>query len=417
MPAPTRAPAGPSDLVVQGQRGRPGGRQPHAVVAAEQHRRLRRRVLRRSPSRSRSGMPSGISVILGWPSARRMVASIEPGSAAVPASRNQRGPRRAISARCASVSTFCTRVGLPFRPRSVILGGMKVGIDGAAAQVVDQRGLLAGEEAGGRDGELDGDPVQSCVQPLLERLADPAGHVVLAVGVGDQDRGVRAERLGGELQAVEDQVRGEPEQRRVLVAGGLGLGAVRDHGRGPSAPVGRLEDGRELAVDREGGAAAAGQARFLDVADQRAGAGRGADAVAVGQVAVPGEVRGQVLRPFAVLRPGVAAGAGRWARPPGSHRRGRRPRSRRSSGGRPVSVVGARVLASGRRSPAGAVVDGGHDQADPLGPGHVAGGGRQPPDDRPATAIAQISARTKRTPCCRSPLEKNECTQATGQLR
>ena len=167
--------------------------------------------------------------------------------------------------------------------------------------MVDQRGLLAGEEAGGRDGELDGDAVEPRVQPLLDRLADPAGHVVLAVGVDDEDRGVRAERLGRELQAVEDEVRGEPEQGRVLVAGGFGLGTVGDHGRGPSAPVGRLEDRRELAVDREGAAAAAGQARLLDVADQRAGAGRGARAVAVGQVAVPGEVRGQVLPPFAVL--------------------------------------------------------------------------------------------------------------------
>ena len=167
--------------------------------------------------------------------------------------------------------------------------------------MVDQRGLLAGEETGGRDRELDRDPVEPCVQPLLERPADAAGHVVLAVGVGDQDRGVRAERLGRELQAVEDEVRCEPQQRRVLVAGGLGLGAVRDHGRGPPAPVGRVEDRRELAVDREGGAAAAGEARSLDVADQRAGAGRGAHAVAVGQAAVPGEVRGQVLRPFAVL--------------------------------------------------------------------------------------------------------------------
>ena len=212
-------------------------------------------------------MPSGTSVILGWPSARRMVASIEPGSAAVPTSRNQRGPRRAISARCASVSTFWTRVGLPFRPRSVILGGMKVGIDGPPPRWLTSAVSWPERKRAGATASWTGTRSSLAVQPLLERLADAARHVVLAVGVGDQDRGVRAERLGRELQAVEDEVRGEPEQGRVLVAGGFGLGTVGDHGRGPSAPVGRLEDRRELAVHREGGAAAAGQARFLDVAD------------------------------------------------------------------------------------------------------------------------------------------------------
>ena len=50
-----------------------------------------------------------------------------------------------------------------------------------------------------------------------------------------------------------------------------------------------------------------------------------------------------------------------------------------------------------------------------LGTSRAAAASRQ--TSAPTTAIAQISAMTKRTPCCRSPLEKNECTQATGQLR
>ena len=53
-----------------------------------------------------------------------------PGSASVPAARNQRGPYRAISARWARVSTFCTRVGAPPRPRSLTRGGWNVGSAG-----------------------------------------------------------------------------------------------------------------------------------------------------------------------------------------------------------------------------------------------------------------------------------------------
>ena len=59
-----------------------------------------------------------------------MVVSMEPGSAAVPTARNQRGPYRAMSARWASVSTFCTRVGAPPRPRSLTRGGWNVGSAG-----------------------------------------------------------------------------------------------------------------------------------------------------------------------------------------------------------------------------------------------------------------------------------------------
>ena len=53
-----------------------------------------------------------------------------PGSSAVPMARNQRGPYRAIRARWASVSTFCTSVGAPPTPRSDTRGGTNVGTAG-----------------------------------------------------------------------------------------------------------------------------------------------------------------------------------------------------------------------------------------------------------------------------------------------
>ena len=56
---------------------------------------------------------------------------MEPGSSAVPTLRNQSGPYRAISARCASVSTFCTSVGRPTTPRSKTRGGLNRGIAGS----------------------------------------------------------------------------------------------------------------------------------------------------------------------------------------------------------------------------------------------------------------------------------------------
>ena len=55
------------------------------------------------------------------------MTSIEPGSSAVPTDRNHDAPYRAISARCARVSTFCTSVGLPPRPRSDSRGGVAAG--------------------------------------------------------------------------------------------------------------------------------------------------------------------------------------------------------------------------------------------------------------------------------------------------
>ena len=46
----------------------------------------------------------------------------------------------------------------------------------------------------------------------------------------------RADRLGGQLEAVQDEVRRDPQQRLVLVAGGLALGAVADDHRLGSRP-------------------------------------------------------------------------------------------------------------------------------------------------------------------------------------
>jgi hypothetical protein len=130
-------------------------------------------------------------------------------------------------------------------------------------------------------------------------FAQTAAHVVAAVGVRIEDGGVGADRFGRQLQAVEDQVRGQPQQGGVLVAGGLALRAVGDDRGGAAALVGGVEDGLELAVHRERGAAPAREPGGLDVPDEDA------LAVAVREPAVPVQVRTQVLLVlFARLLPG-----------------------------------------------------------------------------------------------------------------
>ena len=99
---------------------------------------------------SRSGKPSGISYTPGRATAPETVTSVEPGSSSVPSPRNQCAPKRAMSARCASVSAFCTSVG---RPRDATLErarGHERGLRLAAVEPAHQRGLLAGDVAARR---------------------------------------------------------------------------------------------------------------------------------------------------------------------------------------------------------------------------------------------------------------------------
>ena len=174
----------------------------------------------------------------------------------------------------------------------------------AAGQMADERGLLSRQESRRRRRQLDRDPVRYGALALPDRLLQSPAHVLPAVGGGAEDRSVRAYRLGCQLETVEHQVRGEPEEGGVLIAGRLGLGTVRDDDGGPAAPARRVEDRLELAVHGEGAAAAAGQARFCNVVDED---GR---TISVGQAAVARQVRGQVLRACVSIRqqPGEASG-------------------------------------------------------------------------------------------------------------
>ena len=84
----------------QGPRGRhPAGRPRRAGRAAGS---------RRAAPRARHGPPNG-------PTENSPV----PGASGTPAARNSSAPRAAASATCASVSTFCTSVGLPDTPASL----------------------------------------------------------------------------------------------------------------------------------------------------------------------------------------------------------------------------------------------------------------------------------------------------------
>ena len=87
-------------------------RDPGAVVAADEHRAQRLGRAAGASSTAPSGVPSAISCTPGRPTAPPTVTSAEPGMVRRSrAARNHAGPWRAISARCASVSGFCTSVG------------------------------------------------------------------------------------------------------------------------------------------------------------------------------------------------------------------------------------------------------------------------------------------------------------------
>ncbi len=97
---------------------------------------------------------------------------------------------------------------------------------GAAAEPVHHRGLLAGQEPRRGLGDRHAEPVQAAGGPFGQRAQDlRAGRVVqVQVRLGGADR------LGGQLQAVQHEVGREPQQHLVLAAGRLALRAVgHDH--------------------------------------------------------------------------------------------------------------------------------------------------------------------------------------------
>ena len=65
---------------------------------------------------SSTAVPTGTSTTEGRTTDPATVTSVVPGALVQPLSRNQSPPLRPISARCASVSTFCTSVGRPSTP-------------------------------------------------------------------------------------------------------------------------------------------------------------------------------------------------------------------------------------------------------------------------------------------------------------
>ena len=114
--------------------------------------------------------------------------------------------------------------------------------------------LLTGEEPRGRVDEADRDAIEAAAGPLGDGVAQAAPQLRVAVHI--QVRLPRADSLGRELKPVEYQMRGDRQQRLVLGAGRLALGAVGDDDGGSPA----ASTACSLQVGGERGAAAAGEA-------------------------------------------------------------------------------------------------------------------------------------------------------------
>ena len=121
-------------------------RQPDAVIAADQHglQRLGRTTGQGDEVAQATAVRRLVHARL--PHAPLTVARNVPGCSAVPTSRNQPAPRRAISARCASVSTFWTSVGaapipLPHNQIRHVARDRPAALDRG-----DDGGLLPGDE-------------------------------------------------------------------------------------------------------------------------------------------------------------------------------------------------------------------------------------------------------------------------------
>ncbi len=134
----------------------------------------------------------------------------------------------------------------------------------AGIDEMDRRRLLAGDVRVRRIEQLDRD---AQVRALAERPVD--GCARGAMGAPDVDRDpVRADRVGRDQRAVDDQVRAKLEQDPILRAERLAFGAVDEHGGGSAVLAG---DGSPLATDREARAAAAEQATRLEDRDHVGG--------------------------------------------------------------------------------------------------------------------------------------------------
>ena len=155
-----------------------------------------------------------------------------------------------------------------------------------AVEHVDQGGLLTRQETRGRPGQPDRHPVDARQPALGQRLPQRRRDLVTLAVVQVKARLLGADRLGGELDPVQHQVRRQPEQRRVLAGRRLTLRAVGDDERPPARPGDRLQ----LPVRREGGPATAGQPGGPQVRGQLKAS------IPVGDEPVPGQVLLEPLR-------------------------------------------------------------------------------------------------------------------------
>ena len=202
--------------------------------AAARWRRRRRRSARRGGSRARSRRHPGKAT------GPESVTSADPGCAAVPSSRNQIGPVPREQREVGEGLDVGDQRGAPAHPAFEGPRGGEGGQRGAAAEEGDERGLLPGDVAGGHRDQ----PRVGARRPRSVAVETPRSAIASAQPrrerrVADSHTPSRISRAphggGGEQRAVEHEVGEGLQQRAVLGARGLALGAVDDHdGRPPS---------------------------------------------------------------------------------------------------------------------------------------------------------------------------------------
>ena len=136
-----------------------------------------------------------------------------------------------------------------------------------AVQVLDDRGLLAGDVPAGDAGQADRHRVEAGRLPFGHGVVQ-LGQQVALPAVHAQVRLAGVDRAGGQRDPVQNQVRQPGQQQPVLAAGRLALGAVGDHHR----LAGGVRDRPHLAPGRKPGAAPASEPGPLHEVDQPFGA-------------------------------------------------------------------------------------------------------------------------------------------------
>ena len=132
-----------------------------------------------------------------------------------------------------------------------------------AAQVLDDRGLLAGDVPAGDAGDLDRHRIDAERLAIGDRVFQ-AGQQIGFLAVHDQVGLIRPDRVRGQRDPIQDQMGHPGQQQPVLAASRLAFGAVGDDDR--RALPGR--DRAHLAAGRKAGTAPAGEPGPLDHLDQ-----------------------------------------------------------------------------------------------------------------------------------------------------